>query len=156
MASAHSRHQHRVLRQLGLAIFAARRDHRAAEAGEARQRLAQDRVDHRTVHGWRDQHAGRPGLQPPERAGQGGRDRVVGDAAAWVGCAKQIVAPNNDLAVCSGESSVRAWLQANAVWVDPATGSMYVVGSRGANGSNAATVNNPSRQVELLVRVKMK
>ncbi|MBM4346030.1 MAG: hypothetical protein FJ100_21865, partial [Deltaproteobacteria bacterium] len=36
MASAHSRHQHRVLRQLGLAIFAARRDHRAAEAGEAR------------------------------------------------------------------------------------------------------------------------
>jgi len=69
---------------------------------------------------------------------------------------KQIVSANNDLAVCSNESSVRAWMQANAVWVDPATGSVYVVGSRGANGSNVATVNNPSRQVELLVRVKMK
>ncbi|MSQ83687.1 MAG: hypothetical protein EXR77_12515 [Myxococcales bacterium] len=70
---------------------------------------------------------------------------------------KQIVSTNNDLAVCADTGdSVLGYMQTNRMWFDAVNGAVYVVGSRGANNQGQPTVNNPSRQFELVVRVKTK
>ena len=69
---------------------------------------------------------------------------------------KQIVSANNDLAVCAQTGDgVLAYLQGNRLWYDAVNQALYLVGSRGAADNLTPLVNNPSRQLELAVRIKL-
>ena len=75
-------------------------------------------------------------------------------AGKWV-WDKLIVTANTDIASCGLAQSL-ALEQANRVWFDDSTGSVYIVGSQAGDNNNQPTSSNATRQLEMVLRIKTK